>query len=171
MLRPQEIYISKTMRQLFRRKAFKVTLNHDFLAVIQHCALIERNGQGGSWITEDFVKAYYDLHLKGWAHSVEVWQDGKLAGGLYGVALGTVFSGESMFSTISNASKFGFIAFAQWLATRNFTLIDCQSETAHLSSLGAYNIPRTEFMEHIINNVSSIPLFSSGEAEKLLVFS
>ncbi len=157
------------MRQLFRRKTFKVTLNKDFLAVIQHCSLINRRGQGGSWITEDFVTAYYNLHLNGWAHSVEVWQDDKLVGGLYGVAIGSIFSGESMFSNVSNASKFGFITFAQWLASRNFALIDCQSETEHLGSLGAYNIPRTQFMEYIIANDTSIPLFSSGEAEEITI--
>ncbi len=170
VVRPQAVYVSKTMRQLFRRNTFKVTLNQNFLAVIQHCALVSRNRQSGSsWITEDFVQGYYDLHLKGWAHSVEVWQDDRLVGGLYGVAIGSVFSGESMFATVSNASKFGFITLAKWLTDRNFSLIDCQSHTNHLETLGAKDIPRAEFMEYILNNESEKPLFSSGIAEKMLL--
>jgi leucyl/phenylalanyl-tRNA---protein transferase len=168
VLRPNEVYISKSMRQLFRRQVFTVTLNHDFLAVIQHCALVQRDGQGShSWISEAFVKGYYELHKQGWAHSVEVWQNGALVGGLYGVAIGTIFSGESMFATVSNASKFGFIALTNWLAARNFTLIDCQCETPHLGSLGASDMPRTEFIRLLTENNSAIPLFSSGIAERL----
>ena len=164
--RPHELYVSKTMRQLLRRKPFTVTLNHDFKRVIQACADASRQGDVGTWISEEFIEGYYALHLRGWAHSVEVWSDGVLVGGLYGVITGHIFSGESMFAAVSNASKYGFITFVKWLESRGFALIDCQSETNHLGSLGAYTMSRADFMEFIEVNEAMKPLFESGKPEK-----
>ena len=168
VLYPNDLIVSKTMRQLLRRDTFRITLNFDFAAVIQGCATAPRNGQAGTWITSDFVTGYYDLHRAGWAHSVEVWQGNRLVGGLYGIIIGKVFSGESMFTTVSNASKEGFVILVQWLATQGFTLIDCQTETVHLASFGAQNIDRTDFM-HLLQQNTSEPLFESGRAEKVVL--
>ncbi|MCP4123715.1 MAG: leucyl/phenylalanyl-tRNA--protein transferase [Bacteroidetes bacterium] len=143
---PDELKVSKSMKQLIRNKRFEVSIDTSFEQVIQACAQQKRKGQPGTWITDDMIQAYMDLHEQGYAHSVEVWRDGKLVGGLYGVSLGKVFFGESMFHTESNASKYGFIHLITLLTARNFQLIDCQVETDHLRSLGALNIPRSEFL-------------------------
>jgi leucyl/phenylalanyl-tRNA--protein transferase len=113
------------------------------------CAATSRSGQYGTWITTEMLAAYTDLHRAGYAHSVEVWRDDELVGGLYGIALGNVFYGESMFTRVSNASKFGFISLVRWLRERGFQLIDCQQETNHLASLGAYPMPRKVFLDHL----------------------
>lgn len=136
---------------------------------MQACADASRKGDVGTWISDEFLEGYYGLHLRGWAHSVEVWDDGVLVGGLYGVITGNIFSGESMFAAVSNASKYGFITFVKWLETLNFALIDCQSETTHLGSLGAYTMPRAAFMEFIEVNDAMKPLFESGQPEKKIL--
>ncbi len=146
VLFPAELKVSKSMKQVLKNKTFEVTFDKDFKSVIQACGKIERPGQDGTWLSKDMRIAYTKLHEMAVAHSVEVWQDGKLVGGLYGLALGAIFCGESMFSEVSNASKAGFITLVQALREKGFELIDCQVYTAHLESLGAKEIPRTEFI-------------------------
>ncbi|MCU0437867.1 MAG: leucyl/phenylalanyl-tRNA--protein transferase [Raineya sp.] len=147
VLYPSNIKISKSMQQLLRKNAFEVTFDKDFEQVILNCKKIKREGQKGTWITDDMVAAYYSLHQKGVVHSVEVWQSGVLVGGLYGLSLGDSFFGESMFAKVSNASKYGFITLVKALEKKGFSLIDCQVHTDHLESLGAEYIPRKKFLE------------------------
>jgi leucyl/phenylalanyl-tRNA--protein transferase len=147
VLFPKDLKISKSMKQVLKKGEFKVTVNKDFKTVIEECALAKREGQNGTWITKQMIKAYVKLHQLGYAKSVEVWQKNKLVGGLYGVDLGNnVFCGESMFAKVSNASKAGFITFVQ---NSNYHLIDCQIHTKHLQSLGAKHIPRAEFLKYL----------------------
>lgn len=148
VLFPDELKISKSMRQLIRKGQFTVSFNANFDDVIEHCAVISRPGQGGTWITSDMKKAYRDLHKKGYAISTEVWQDEKLVGGLYGIWLADkkIFCGESMFANVSNASKFGFIKLIELLREKEVQLIDCQVYTDHLASMGAKEISRDTFM-------------------------
>jgi leucyl/phenylalanyl-tRNA--protein transferase len=149
VLTPDTLKVSKSMRQLLNRKAFHFTINHDFEGVINNCKNIERRGQNGTWITESMKAAYIRLHKLGYAHSAEVWHNNELVGGLYGVRLGHVFFGESMFSKMSNASKFAFICFVQELKANQVELIDCQVYTEHLESLGARMIPRSDFIQRL----------------------
>ena len=137
------------MRRVMQGQMFQLTQNKAFEKVMEHCAHKKRKGQQGTWITENMKRAYLELYEKGFAKSYEVWQDNELVGGLYGVDLGTVFCGESMFSNISNASKFAFIKLAQ----KNYALIDCQVYTDHLKSMGAEEIPRKEFIAILKRNV------------------
>jgi len=146
VLFPNELKISKSMKQVLRNSSFKVTINRAFNAVIHECSVVKRDGQSGTWITKEMIDAYINLHELGYAKSVEVWQDNELVGGLYGIDLGNVFCGESMFSNVSNASKVGFISY---LRNTNYKLIDCQVYTEHLASLGAREIPRDEFLNHL----------------------
>ncbi|MCH4551834.1 leucyl/phenylalanyl-tRNA--protein transferase [Aestuariibaculum lutulentum] len=147
VLFPEKLKVSKSMRQVLRNKKFNVTVNKEFKTVMQSCSRIKREGQDETWITNDMIEAYVKLHKLGYAKSIEVWQDDKLVGGLYGVDLGNgVFCGESMFSKVSNASKVGFITFVQH---SNYKLIDCQVHTNHLESLGAEEISRAEFLEYL----------------------
>jgi len=144
---PEKIKVSKSMKQLLRNNKFKITVNQCFEKVIDNCSKIKRDGQKGTWITEQMKLAYLKLHRQGLAKSVEVWQDNSLVGGLYGIDLNNgIFCGESMFTKVSNASKFGFIKFVQ---NSNYRLIDCQVYTNHLASLGAEDIPRDEFLEFL----------------------
>jgi leucyl/phenylalanyl-tRNA---protein transferase len=145
VLFPDEIKVSKSMKQLQKKNAFEFTINKAFTEVIAHCKTMTRRGQEGTWITDEVKKAYTLLHQKGYAHSAEAWQDGELVGGLYGVRLGKVFFGESMFSKVSNASKYTFIKYVEQLEKEGVALIDCQVYTEHLESLGARMIPRMEF--------------------------
>jgi leucyl/phenylalanyl-tRNA--protein transferase len=128
-----------------------LTKNTCFEAVIEHCSGIKRTGQKGTWITRDMEEAYVALHKKGYARSYEVWEDEKLVGGLYGIDLGHVFCGESMFSKVSNASKFAFIQLAQELEAKKYALIDCQVYNEHLESMGAEEMPRNEFIELLMD--------------------
>ncbi len=146
VLLPGYLRVSKSMQTLLRRNIFRFTINEAFEQVIKHCKNIERPGQGGTWIQPDVVEAYTALHRMGYAISAEVWKDGVLVGGLYGILLGKVFFGESMFSQVSNASKYAFIKLAQHLQQQGIVLIDCQVYTEHLESLGAGYITRAEFM-------------------------
>ena len=138
---------SKSTRNLINRNIFKTTFNIAFEAVITNCQQIKRNGQLGTWITDDMLEAYLKLHEMGYAKSVEVWQDNELVGGLYGIDLGHIFCGESMFSKVSNASKMAFIALTQKLKSENYQLIDCQVYNDYLAQLGAEEIPRDLFMQ------------------------
>lgn len=148
VLRPDGLHVSRSMRKLIRQQRMRVTLDQDFSSVIRACAE-PRHYADGTWITPQMQQAYIDLHRAGIAHSVEVWQDGLLVGGLYGVALGKVFFGESMFSRASNASKLGFITLVEQLGQWGFELIDCQMPTDHLFSLGAESMPRAAFLHEL----------------------
>ncbi|MFV8336976.1 leucyl/phenylalanyl-tRNA--protein transferase [Flavobacterium sp. RSP29] len=143
----EELIVSKSMRNILNRKSFEVTFNQNFRDVISNCQNIERDGQNGTWITNDMIEAYCKLHELGIAKSVEVWQDKVLVGGLYGIDLGHVFCGESMFSKVSNASKVAFIALVNQLKKQDYKLLDCQVYNPHLESLGCREIYREEFME------------------------
>jgi leucyl/phenylalanyl-tRNA--protein transferase len=144
-----ELVVSKSMRNVLHRNRFKVTFNQNFRDVILSCQKIKRNGQSGTWITNEMIEAYCELHQLGIAKSVEVWQNDDLVGGLYGIDLGHVFCGESMFSKVSNASKVAFIALVKHLASNNYKLLDCQVYNDHLASLGCREIDRTEFMKFL----------------------
>ncbi|WP_026754696.1 leucyl/phenylalanyl-tRNA--protein transferase [Sediminibacter sp. Hel_I_10] len=147
VLFPQKLRVSKSMRQVMRNTDFEVTVNADFEAVISNCSKMKRNGQQGTWITNTMKAAYLKLHQMGKAKSVEVWLQGELVGGLYGVDLGNgVFCGESMFAKVSNASKAGFITFIE---NSDYALIDCQVYTNHLESLGAEEISRSHFLSYL----------------------
>lgn len=142
-----ELNISKSMRNILNRNIFTVTFNRDFRAVISNCQSIKREGQNGTWITDDMIEAYCKLHELGHAQSVEVWQDDQLVGGLYGVDLGHIFCGESMFAKVSNASKVAFIKLVEYLKANNYLLLDCQVYNEHLESLGAFEVNRESFMK------------------------
>ena len=146
VLFPNELIVSKSMRNILNRKQFKVTFNRNFKEVISNCQKIKREGQDGTWISNEMIDAYCVLHDQGIAKSVEVWQDEVLVGGLYGIDLGHVFCGESMFSKVSNASKVAFIALVNYLKEENYKLLDCQVYNPHLESLGSREINREEFM-------------------------
>lgn len=152
VLFPNELKVSKSMRPYFNQNKFELTCDKAFEEVIRACQTQRGFLRSDTWITEDMEEAYCRLHTLGFAHSVEVWQGGKLVGGLYGVSLGKCFFGESMFSKVSNASKFGFIALTRRLEELGFGLIDCQQETNHLASLGARSIPRREFLAILKKN-------------------
>jgi len=141
-----ELVISKSMRNILNRKQFTVTFNTNFKEVISNCQKIQRIGQDGTWISDDIVESYCELNRQGIAKSVEVWQDDVLVGGLYGVDLGHIFCGESMFSKVSNASKVAFISLVKHLEKENYKLLDCQVYNPHLDSLGCREIDREEFM-------------------------
>jgi leucyl/phenylalanyl-tRNA--protein transferase len=149
VLRPSELKISKSMRPIINQKKFELRINTNFREVIANCKTIQRDGQSGTWITNDIVKSYTQLHEMGIAHCAESWQDGELVGGLYGIKMGKVFFGESMFSKQSNASKFAFTQYVQQLQSEGIELIDCQMETEYLGSLGASFITRDFFMTEL----------------------
>ncbi len=151
VLFPEKLKVSKSMKKLFLHHAFEVSFNRGFKDVIENCANICRQGQSGTWITEEIQKAYLELHNLGIAHSVEVWYGSNMVGGLYGILLKDkkVFCGESMFSSMSNASKYGFIKLVEKLRADGILLIDCQIYTAHLESLGAQEISRKEFLRFL----------------------
>lgn len=147
---PKEIHISHSMQQLINKNRYKLTLNHDFDGVIRNCATAQnRNQEEGAWLGPDIIEAYTELHRQGFAASVEVWDDDRLVGGLYGVNLGTSFFGESMFSLVPNASKLALIHLARIMDILGGQLIDCQLETSHLRSMGGRFIPYEEYMQII----------------------
>ena len=143
----EDLVISKSMRNVLNRDTFKVTFNQDFRGVISNCQKIKREGQHGTWITNDMIDAYCKLNELGIAKSVEVWQDDELVGGLYGVDLANIFCGESMFSKVPNASKVAFIHWSRHLEANNYKLLDCQIYNPHLESLGCREIARDHFIE------------------------
>ena len=151
VLFPEKLKVSKSMKKLFKKEAFKVTFDQDFERVIEACAEIRREGQHGTWITPEIIKSYRELHEFNLARSVEVWQDDNLVGGLYGIYLKEqqVFCGESMFARVSNASKYGFITLVNQLKDEGVKLIDCQVYTKHLESLGAEEISRARFLKYL----------------------
>ena len=142
-----ELVVSKSMRNTINKNVFEITFNQDFRGVISHCQKIKRDGQRGTWITNDMIEAYCKLNEMGVAKSVEVWKNKELVGGLYGIDLGNIFCGESMFSKVSNASKIAFIALVNQLKTDNYLLLDCQVYNEHLESLGCREIERDAFLK------------------------
>ncbi len=146
VLFPGEIRVSESMRKVLRKGIVTLSLDTDFRGVIESCASVPRRGQDGTWITREMVEAYVRLHELGYAHSVEARVEGKLAGGLYGVSLGRLFCGESMFSRFPNASKAALIALAWRLKDEGFPVIDSQVRTDHVASLGGRDIPRSEYL-------------------------
>jgi leucyl/phenylalanyl-tRNA---protein transferase len=153
VLLPAELKVSKSMQTILNNGSFRFTINKAFDKVITNCKTIKRKHEDGTWIQQEIIDAYTQLHRLGFAVSAEAWQNGELVGGLYGVLLGNVFFGESMFSTASNASKFAFINFVRHLQKQNIKLIDCQVYTAHLQSLGAKMIDRKLFCEILAKEV------------------
>jgi len=146
VLFPEEIHVSKTMEKILRKNTFSISVDTRFSDIISACKTTFRLGQAGTWITDDMLSAYTNLHKLGYAHSVEVWKDGALCGGLYGISLGACFFGESMFSIVPNASKTALVHLARGLARLGFGVVDCQVYTPHLASMGARNVPRREFI-------------------------
>lgn len=146
VLYPKDLKASKSMKKILRDEVFSFSENRCFEEVMRNCGKITRKDQDSTWISEEMITAYVQLHEKGWAKSIEVWHQDELAGGFYGVDLGHVFCGESMFSKVSNASKAGFIQFVQNYANQ-YKIIDCQIHSEHLESLGAKNISKIEFLD------------------------
>jgi len=147
VLFPEELKVSKSMSKVITSGQFEFRTNSAFEAVIGNCSAITRKDQDGTWITNDIIEAYTGLHALGYAQSAETWVNGELVGGLYGIRMGDCFFGESMFSRVSNASKFAFINWVRHLQNEGVAFIDCQVHTEHLESLGARMIPRDEFMK------------------------
>lgn len=152
VLYPDKLKIAKSMRPLLNRKHYKVTIDTRFQEVIKACSVKQRKGQDGTWITNQMIESYTKLHELGYAHSVEVWNGDEMVGGLYGISLGKIFYGESMFALESNASKFGFITLVEILKKKGFVCIDCQQDTEHLRSFGSELISKEKFMEHLRAN-------------------
>lgn len=154
VLVPAEIRITPSMRKVLRNRPYEVRCDTAFEAVMRACAE-PREGQAGTWISDHMIAAYGALHMQGWAHSVETWVDGELAGGLYGLALGKMFYGESMFSRARDTSKIALVHLARYLESQGYALIDCQMNTAHLASMGGREIARSEFCRVLSQSVQS----------------
>lgn len=152
VLYPAELKVSNSMKTVLQNGKYRFTTNRAFVQVIQNCKTVSRHAQDGTWISPAMQNAYTTLHELGYAHSAETWQDGELVGGLYGIRLGNIFFGESMFSLKPNASKFAFINYVRQLQKENVQLIDCQLHTNHLETLGARMIPRQQFIEMLVTN-------------------
>ena len=146
VITPDKLHVSKSLKKILHSSQFRVRIDMAFKEVILKCRTVQRPGQSGTWIDDEMVKSYCQLHELGYAHSYEVYKNDELVGGLYGVALGRVFFGESMFSLVSNASK---VAFAHLLQKSKYCLIDCQIENQHLESLGAFKMPRDLFIQQL----------------------
>jgi leucyl/phenylalanyl-tRNA--protein transferase len=149
VLRPEGLMVNRSLRKTIRRAPFEISFDRAFKQVIQACAGVPRAGQDGTWITQDMVAAYCELHELGHAHSVEAWSDGLLVGGLYGVQVGAVFCGESMFSVTGDASKVAFVHLVRQLRRWGFALVDCQVHTEHLERFGALEWPRDRFLARL----------------------
>jgi leucyl/phenylalanyl-tRNA--protein transferase len=147
VLIPGDLKVSRSLRQTIKKGTYRITLDNAFEMVIRGCAESRRKDEDGTWITEDMIRAYCRLHDEGFAHSVESWAGSELVGGLYGVALGGVFYGESMFTRKSDASKVAFVALVQQLTEWKFRIIDCQVATRHLISMGAKEVARSDFLK------------------------
>lgn len=153
---PQQLHISRSLAKFMRKTPYRITLNMAFNSVIKQCATIPRGSpNNGVWITADMIRAYEELHQAGHAHSIEIWRDDQLVGGLYGVLVGTVFCGESMFSKAENASKVALVAIRDYLLPYGLTLIDCQIPNPHLATLGAEIIPRGKFISLLKSGLNS----------------
>ncbi|MBV8466281.1 MAG: leucyl/phenylalanyl-tRNA--protein transferase [Burkholderiales bacterium] len=146
VLMPDELHVHRSLEKTLRNKPYEIRFDTAFGQVIRACANVPRPGQDGTWIGDEMVIAYGKLHARGWAHSAECWLDGELAGGLYGIAIGRMFFGESMFAHRPDASKLAFVHLVRWLKAQGYGMIDCQMRTDHLARFGAYEIPRAEFL-------------------------
>lgn len=155
VVNPADYRISKSLRNILNRKIFEVTINRNFREVMLNCQKAVRKDQQGTWISDEIIEAYVRLHQMGKAMSFETWQNGELVGGLYGVDLGHVFCGESMFAKVPNASKVAFVKLVGYLREHHYKLLDCQLHNDHLEKLGAFEIPRETFMK-IINLKSAV---------------
>lgn len=153
ILRPEKIRIRKSMRPYFNQNKYRVTYDTNFKSVIDNCQQISRKGQEGTWIIEPLKKSFIQLHEMGYAHSVEVWEEEELVGGLYGLVLGKIFFGESMFAKKSNASKFALISLCNHLQDKQFRMIDCQQVTKHIMSMGAEVLSKEAFFKEINQNL------------------
>lgn len=151
-LKPKEVKISKSMRRYFNQEIFSYTFDKAFEQVIRKCRSKSRQGQDDTWITDDIEHTFIELHHQGYAHSVEVWHEDILVGGLYGMALGKIFCGESMFADVSNASKYALINLCQYLEKKDYWLIDCQQETGHLTSMGGQLMSKEDFFSTLKRN-------------------
>lgn len=160
VLFPDELHISKSLAKTIRKNIFKVRFDTAFADVIQYCAAPRRD-YAGTWITNEMMAAYVDLHERGYAHSIECWRDDKLVGGLYGISIGKIFFGESMFSLERDASKVAFVQLVEFAKEKGFALIDCQVESEHLNSLGATTIDRAEFIS-ILNSECHKPTLTGA---------
>lgn len=149
VLFPEQVRISRSLRKVIQQQLFEIRIDTAFASVISACAATPRPGQDGTWISPEMMEAYSELHRLGYAHSVEAWQDDKLVGGCYGVKIGRMFYGESMFHHVGNASKVAFAHMVQWLNTQQVGMIDCQMHTPLLASFGAYEIARDRFIERL----------------------
>jgi leucyl/phenylalanyl-tRNA--protein transferase len=158
VLYPAELKISKSLQKTIKKGLFRVTMDQAFEAVIKACAHSRTRLNEGTWIVEEMIDAYCRLHEAGFAHSVEAWQNDRLAGGLYGVSLGRCFFGESMFTRISNASKVAFVALVKHLLALSFDLIDCQVTTSHLLRFGAREIPRARYLKELEKSLQPLTL-------------
>ena len=168
ILRPDDIHISRRLAQYVRRSTFVLQFNCAFADVVQFCAG-ERKSEQGTWITSDMADAYLRLHEEGWAHSIEIWEESTLVGGLYGLCIGRVFFGESMFSARDNASKFALLGLCRILSRKAFDLIDCQVASQHLATLGASLMPRSDFTEILRSSCSSEARFDGWPEKDLPV--
>jgi leucyl/phenylalanyl-tRNA--protein transferase len=155
VLFPRELKVSRSLARRLRKDDYEIRFNTSFRQVMLHCALTERPGQDGTWITADILEGYCRLHALGYAHSVETWIQGELVGGVYGVAIGKMFCGESMFHHATNASKLAFVHLVRRLQADGFGMLDCQMKTDHLASLGAREISRDEFSQRLSELVHS----------------
>ena len=158
VLYPAEFKISKSLKKILRQGVFKVTMDCAFEEVITECALVRLEKHEGTWIVTDMIRAYCQLHETGLAHSIEVWQDNRLAGGLYGVSLGKCFFGESMFTRVKNASKVALVALVEYLKPLDFAFIDCQIPTAHLTRFGAREISRSRYLDELAQALKAATL-------------
>ena len=145
VLFPDQLIVNRSLRRAINRQKYQISYNQCFREVLENCAMIPRHDQEGTWLNQDLISSLCELHQNGFAHSAEAWHDGKLVGGLYGVALGGVFFGESMFSYETDASKVAFVSLVQSLVKAGFKLIDCQDYTPHLERFGAFRLPRSSF--------------------------
>ena len=164
---PDRVHVSRSLARELRRARYRITSDQSFAAVARACAA-PRRGQAGTWILPEMIAAYEALHAAGDAHSVECWIDGELAGGLYGVAVGAVFCGESMFSARPNTSKLALVHLARGLAAGGFTLLDCQVGNPHLASLGAVELPRRTFLAHLAQARARTPAWPAAEISAMV---
>ncbi len=169
ILDPAAVHIAKRLRRTLRQGKYRVTANRAFAEVIQACARVRLDKGEETWLLPEMQAAYQKLHVRGYAHSVEVWQADRLVGGLYGVAMGACFFGESMFHAATDASKVGLVWFARYLAAAGFALFDCQVPNPHLMSMGARNIPRREFLARLRENLGGEPYVSPDAGGDLRV--
>ena len=151
VLKPADLHVSRSLQRTIKQQRFDVRFDTAFDQVIRQCATVRRPKQRGTWITRDMIRAYCQLHEMGYAHSVEAWSEGKLAGGVYGISLGAAFFGESMFTKKPDASKVAFVHLVRQLQAWNFHLLDCQMETPHLTRFGATPWSRTRFLKALAN--------------------